>query len=90
MTLNICDDDTEAMQEEWEYIQEQAPTWLGNALGSYELWDKLSDLTLAELHDALQLHLGDEDYLLLFDFALAVTATRSTLLRTLADADLRS
>ena len=90
MTINICDDDEEAMQEEWEFIQKQAPTWLGNALGSAELWDKLSDTHLADLHDALQLHLGDEDYLLLFDFALAVTATHSALLRTLANADLRS
>ena len=90
MTLNITDDDTEWMQQEWEFMQEKAQTWLVNGLGSNDLWHKLSNINFTDMHDALQLHLGDDDYLLLFDFALAVTVTRSALLKTIADADLRN
>jgi hypothetical protein len=80
MTINICDDDTEGMKAELEYVEEQAPTWVAKALRSENLWDKLSNITFAEMHDALQIHLGDADYLLLFDFALAVTAIRRSLM----------
>ena len=89
MTRNISDVDEE-VQWELEYHQAQAKTWLINGLGSKELWEKLSNLYLAELHDVLQLHLGDADFLLLFDFALAVTAKRQALLQIVADADLKS
>jgi hypothetical protein len=87
MTINSEID--EEAQAEWKYVHEQAPTWLVNGLGSKELWEKLSDYTLAELHNALRLHLGDANFALLFEFALAVTAKRPALLQMIAD-DLRS
>jgi hypothetical protein len=90
MTMNVSEEDLEWMQREWEFMLENAKTWLVKGLGSGDLWHKISNINLTEMHDALQLHLGDDDYLLLFDFALAVTATRPALLQTVADADLRS
>jgi hypothetical protein len=61
MTLNISEDDLEGMQHEWEYIQEKARGWVLSGLGSGGLWDKLSDISLGQMHDALEAHLGEQD-----------------------------